>query len=390
MDEMSTSRILKTLKRRVLGASRSCGLFSLSMGSEWRRRRLLILSYHGISLQDEHEWNPKSFMSPQDFERRMTLLARHKCHVLPLHEGIKLLYSNRLPERSVALTFDDGNYDFYRQAWPILQKHRIAATVYLTTFYKERPMPVWPQICSYMLWKQRLHTADFTGLPGLQGPVMLHTSEARADLVDILDREAIRQGLTAEDKNKVASKLADRIGLDYGALTAQRILQIMTSAEVADIASHGVDIQLHTHRHRTPLDAGLFRREISDNRHAIEQITNAPALHFCYPNGHYQPEFIPWLSSEGVASATTCDAGLASPSSPSLLLPRLVDHSGLSDVEFEGWLCGVSAVLPRRDKVQQHSLRHAGRVTAPPSGPTTVKTTAFEFAERLVGSVRES
>jgi hypothetical protein len=30
------------------------------------------------------------------------------------------------------------------------------------------------------------------------------------------------------------------------------------------------------------------------------------------------------------------------------LLPRLIDTVSLSDVEFEGWLTGASAFLPRR------------------------------------------
>jgi len=157
--------------------------------------------------------------------------------------------------------------------------------------------------------------------------------------------------LSADEQDRLASAVAERVGIDYEDLRAKRLIQIMTPAEVSDIAREGVDVQLHTHRHRTPLDATLFKKEITDNRVVIEAITRVPAVHFCYPSGVYRPEFLPWLSSEGVATATTCDPGLASGSSARLLLPRLVDHSHLSDVEFEGWLCGVSAMLPRRRQV---------------------------------------
>ena len=42
------------------------------------------------------------------------------------------------------------------------------------------------------------------------------------------------------------------------------------------------------------------------------------------------------------------DVGFATPESEPLLLPRMLDVSSLSDVEFEAWLSGVAAVVPRR------------------------------------------
>jgi hypothetical protein len=49
-----------------------------------------------------------------------------------------------------------------------------------------------------------------------------------------------------------------------------------------------------------------------------------------------------------VVSATTCFPGLASPASNPFMLPRLIDTSHVSELEFEGWLSGVSQFLPRR------------------------------------------
>jgi hypothetical protein len=105
---------------------------------------------------------------------------------------------------------------------------------------------------------------------------------------------------------------------------------------------------MHTHRHRTPLDRELFRREIVDNRESIRAMTGSEAAHFCYPSGAYDGAFLPWLEELGVASAMTCDVGYASRDSERLLLPRLLDVSSLSHVEFEAWLTGVAAALPRR------------------------------------------
>jgi hypothetical protein len=96
------------------------------------------------------------------------------------------------------------------------------------------------------------------------------------------------------------------------------------------------------------LDHDLFIREIDDNRARLQEITGRQANHFCYPSGNYDLAFLPWLEEAVVVSATTCEMGLASSSSNRLLLPRLVDVTSLSAIEFEGWLTGLSSVLPRR------------------------------------------
>jgi hypothetical protein len=55
--------------------------------------------------------------------------------------------------------------------------------------------------------------------------------------------------------------------------------------------------------------------------------------------------FLPWLGDLGVASATTCDPGLASSRTHPLLLPRFVDTTGRTALEFESWLTGIGAML---------------------------------------------
>ena len=125
-------------------------------------------------------------------------------------------------------------------------------------------------------------------------------------------------------------------------------MHLLAPDEVMRLAADGADIQLHTHRHRTPLDRELFLREIEDNRQSIQAMTGLRPSHFCYPSGVYDHRFLPWLQEAGIVSATTCETGFASRSSNQLLLPRFLDNAALSSIEFESWLTGVSAALPRR------------------------------------------
>src|SRR5688500_17176361 len=158
--------MLKTLKLSLLRTARAVGLESAVADSEWRRQRLVILCYHSISLRDEHAWNQPLYMQPSDFEARLKRLKRGGWNVLPLDEAVHGLYAGELPERSVVITFDDGTYDVYRQALPRLQAYGFPATVYLTTYYSELNLPVFPPTCSYILWSSRHRTLQLKPLTG--------------------------------------------------------------------------------------------------------------------------------------------------------------------------------------------------------------------------------
>ncbi len=334
----------KLIKRSALGLLRSAGVFRAVENSSWRRGGVAILCYHGISLADEHEWDPSLYMSPRDFERRLQILKNRRYTVLPLAEAVDRMYARDLPPRSVAITFDDGAHDFYSRAWPLLRSYDFLATVYLTTYYAEYNRPVFNTAASYLLWKARGRVLDGAKL-GLGRTLDLRTGKSRRAAWWGLLADAEADGWDARRKNEFLAALAAAGRVDYCDMLRRRLLHIMTPAEVAELAAAGCDVQLHTHRHRTPLDRDLFLREIRENRERIRAFTGAPAVHFCYPCGVCRPEFVPWLEEEGIVSATTCEPALTRPGAHRLLLPRFVDHANLSALEFEAGISGLTLAL---------------------------------------------
>lgn len=340
--------MLKKLKQTALRSLKKTGVSALVRDSRWRRQRLLILAYHGISMFDEHEWNGSQYMSPEVLRNRLQQLQRSRCAVLPLGEAIERLYRNDLPERAIALTFDDGFADFYHRAFPIINDFGFPVTLYLTTYYSYYNRPVFDLICAYLLWRGRartLQTREFTGEAAL---VNLATIDAQETVLRKIRDFAAKQNLSAPEKDARAAALAAYLGVDYDELLQRRVIHNVTPAEAKELSAQGVDVQLHTHRHRTPLNRELFLREIEDNRQRIVEITGKNPTHFCYPSGVYDAKFLPWLSEAGIKSATTCEVGFASPASIPLLLPRFLDNNTMASIEFEAWLTGVSLALPRR------------------------------------------
>src|SRR5438128_5426498 len=137
----------------------------------------------------------------------------------------------------------------------------------------------------------------------------LRTEDSRQAIVTALINLSATQNLSALEKNEVACRLAGLLDIDYARLLQKRILQLMAAQEIAELSRDGVDFQLHTHRHRMPKDESMFQKEIQDNRACLRAMSQKDAIHFCYPNGLYGQQFLPWLKAEEVISATTCDTG---------------------------------------------------------------------------------
>ena len=331
----------KNIATAVYGTLQKLRVFSKLAETEYRRKQLLILCYHGVSAYDEHLWRPDLYISPDKFRARLSSLKSAHANVLPLGEALTRLKSNSLPPRSVAITFDDGFVDFGSQAAPALLSYGYPATVYLTTHYSSYRYPVSNLMLDYLLWKSgqpRLAFPEF----GIGDPVSIATAQQRILVSQQITRWAASQDLSTQARDEMLHRLAERLGIDYQRIRDQRLLQILSGDEISRLAAQGFDFELHTHRHRIPNTEASFEREIEDNRNRILEFTGARPKHFCYPSGRHTPEIVRWLARCGVVSAVTCDSGLARPESNPFLLPRVLDHHNLSTPRFQAFVAGFS------------------------------------------------
>lgn len=88
-----------------------------------------VLMYHSI---DDNDKATKLSVSPETFARQMEFLHRNKYNVVGLDEAVSYLRERKkIPSKTVAITFDDGYYNNYKYAYPVLKRYNIPATVFI-------------------------------------------------------------------------------------------------------------------------------------------------------------------------------------------------------------------------------------------------------------------
>lgn len=90
-----------------------------------------VLMYHHVgSLEEKSSLN----VSTEAFQNQMEFLKVHRYNVMSLSYLVNLIKSGKkIPPKTVVITFDDGNVDNFKNAFPILKKMNFPATIFMIT-----------------------------------------------------------------------------------------------------------------------------------------------------------------------------------------------------------------------------------------------------------------
>jgi peptidoglycan/xylan/chitin deacetylase (PgdA/CDA1 family) len=107
---------------------------------------LPVLTFHALDEADRTDRSPSVIsFSPGVFQRGMAKLYESGYQTLSLMEAVDCLRRGAsFPDRSFVITFDDGYQTVYDEAFPVLQRYGMSATVFLTVGEKGTARPSGP------------------------------------------------------------------------------------------------------------------------------------------------------------------------------------------------------------------------------------------------------
>ena len=341
-----------SFRHKILTAIKMLGGFTLAQ--TLTKQGLQVLCYHGISLQDEHDFQPKLFMREDTFRERMAYLEKHGFCVLSLDEALAGIDQKTLPPKALVITFDDGWLGIGTKAAPVLKKYSFPSTLYVTTRDVTNKVPVFDVTLRYLLWKRKGKVLDLCSIGLDTETIDLSSSDERERAACHICE--VSKKWNDIDKQTMLLKLSETLDIDLNLDKNNPLFRLMTTEQLAQLPSDGMDLQLHTHCHRLPVnDPEGVENEIVKNRSILESIVHGPLQHLCYPSGKFHPSQFPLLQKLGIKSATTCLSGFNYSNTERFALRRFLDGENITQLEFEAELSGFLELMRKFRQVFQGS-----------------------------------
>jgi peptidoglycan/xylan/chitin deacetylase (PgdA/CDA1 family) len=266
---------------------------------------LRVLTYHRIDEPVRRPWLDPGLISasPDEFREQMAYLATY-CQVISIHDVLASLKSRNkrdFPPRSVLVTFDDGYCDFEEEAWPILQKYKIPATLFVPTAYPDHP--------EQTFWWNDLYQA----LQNTNHKEGLNTPIGRFFLSDAASRNQAYQSLKNHMKTREHAETISTVGELCSVLGVRPAMNsIMGWNSLRKLSREGLTIGAHTRTHpllnRISMDTA--REEVIGSIDDLKREIGATLPIFAYPSGEYNSDVVSMLEGEGVALAFTTKRGI--------------------------------------------------------------------------------
>ena len=257
------------------------GGYRLAQSLTARQPRMLM--YHRFTSAQS---DPRvAGVSAESFEQQVAHIARHH-HPMTVTEMIRGCFEGKeLPKHAIAITVDDGYEDFYQIAWPILKRHKVPATFYVTTGFVDEKLWLWPDQLTWILGSVSESTSSVT--PFTQGKETLVPPSSPEDQQQLFGR-LVSHLLRIPDEKKHAflHELAEHWQLSIPE-KAPHWARPVSWSQLAEMQAQGLEVGGHTvtHPSLSQVSPEQAKAEIMGTRDALVANLGDAERSFCYPNG---------------------------------------------------------------------------------------------------------
>lgn len=250
-----------------------------------------IVTWHGIDLEGSTRYNTR-FTSQADFEKQI-LWMKQNCQLLTLSEFWKGRFAPG--KLNLCLTFDDGLENNFTLALPVLKKHGVPATFFVTGIRSLGYDILWPDLldlCTPLI-RQRISIGGRDWIPGRNGKL---ADAATGELLMSAGRTApwpFVQELVEALLPHAAFRWEERTAVYWRVMKEDQIASLAAEPGM-EVGSHGLSHAVL--RYQSAAQSG---EELSGSKNYLERITGREVVSFAYPDANYSRENVEAAQAAG-------------------------------------------------------------------------------------------
>lgn len=329
------------LKSKIRGIAAS-GYYKTGHYKTRLMGKVAILMYHRVLSKKELSQlyvQPGMYVLDDVFEMQMRFL-KEQFNIISFNELLSIWNKKTFfdeTKRYCVITFDDGWLDNYTNAYQILKKNDIPATIFLPTAYIGTSKWFWPDKLACLL--RQLVTVSYTLSPS----VLSKYPWLRDFRIEGIESVIMEWKVLAEEEiEERIDELAELLNLE---LSEER--RFLNWQEIEEMSRHKISFGSHssTHKILTNHATDVVRKEVVDSITALRGKQVNYVNIFCFPNGNYNEETAEIVKNAGYDAAVTTEFGLENGvSSNPFCLKRIGMHNDISSTAplFAFQLSGIS------------------------------------------------
>ncbi len=297
------------------------------------KREYPILLYHGVTIGGNKgiENFSKKHIPFQEFKKQISFVGNYMNPVSFRRMAESLQNGEKLPHGSIAVTFDDSYKNVFIHALPILRKHKVPATFFISTGFIDRKKLYWTDAIEHMINISRKREL-YIHHEGLGHYFDISNTDKKIESISRIKKYL--KNTSPENRDSFIEKMTNLLNIkdkgknvpSYEHLSWKQVAFIDSLADY-EIGGHTVNHEILSY-----LDEKKLYYEINDCLNTLEKRLKRKIDLFSYPEGqedHFNDVVIKVLKEAGVKACPTAIEGFnTSPSDPFHLRRTMVGFMG--------------------------------------------------------------
>lgn len=231
-----------------------------------------------LEQKNEFNWNKSLAITPEGLEKWIIYFKQNHYDFWSVEQLNECLQNKIKPTKKfVVLTIDDGYKDNLVYGLPIIEKHQVPLSIFVTSCFPN-------QTANYWWYLLENHMLKCNQIELLDGTIFSWENTAEAQKKSVKVRGIVKAYTHQQFNDWVQTKVLDGEKLN----TNWQKSLALSWEDIATLAQHPlITIGGHTLNHLSlkAQDASVAEKEIKENKEEIENHIHQKIHHFVYPYG---------------------------------------------------------------------------------------------------------
>ena len=282
-----------------------------------------VIMYHGIS--EKHSPYNKRHTLKKDFIKHLSFFKKH-CNVITLNQFFKKEFNRN--KINIAITFDDGYWNNYNLAKPILEEFRIPATFFITGINNTYENFLWADFVDILASSGIKKNVEIDEFVFELKDKIFKNEKTKNTLHEFIKYEnayyntkiKLYQNLTQNEKSIILNE------------KNKEFWKLMNNNEIIESSkSNFLEIQSHGYFHNNlgSIDIQSAMKECIDSKNYLENLTQKKVDTIGFPDGSYSKDLLDKIEIKGLNKFTSAEGFLFD---FEINDERILDRKGIYDL----------------------------------------------------------